>query len=67
MNKQNVKIWEAEGTLYAEWADRSLDDDDRYSDTSIILAVSVPVEQGEKKLMAEMARAYDQWIYRTRN
>ncbi len=66
MNKQNIKTWEEDGHLFAEWGDRSLDDDDRYAKDSIILTADVPVEEGEKALMARMCMVYDDWIDETR-
>ena len=66
MNKQNIKTWEADGELYAEWSDRALDDGERYAPDSIILTVSVPIEKGEKYLMGAMAQRFDLWINETR-
>ncbi len=52
--------------MWAEWSDRSLDDEDRYAGDSIIIKVSVPKEQGEKALWSAMALALDEWMRDTR-
>ncbi len=63
MNKlHNVKYWESDGHLFAEWSDRALDDDDRYTDDSIFITVEVPVEEGMGSLWARMYEAMDRWI-----
>lgn len=66
MNKQNIKTYNRAGKLWAEWSDRSLDDEDRYAGDSIIIKVSVPKEQGEKALWSAMALALDEWMRDTR-
>ena len=63
MNKQNIKTWEDGGQVFKEWADRALDDDDRYADDSIILVASGP---DEKSAMTAIVNAYDNWINETR-
>ena len=67
MNKKNIKTWERDGRLYAEWADRAVDDDDRYTHDTVFVEVNVPVTAGERALWSEMAQAYDQWVQDTRN
>ena len=67
MNKHNVKYWETEtGFMLAEWADRALDDDDRYADDSIIITVTHEKTDNPiadlKRLNGKMAEAYDQWL-----
>ena len=66
MNKQNVKTWQEDGRLHGEWADRSLDDDDRYADDAVIITADVPAEGGEKALMAALYNKFDEWIEATR-
>ncbi len=70
MNKKNIKQWEEDGYLFAEWADRSLDDDDRYEDDSIILVVKTPLiedkNKQEKNINTLMSEKYDQWVRETR-
>ncbi len=62
MNKHNVKVTRCDGILRAEWADRAPDDEDRYNDDAIIIAVEVPEEDGEKAMWGKMALAYDTWV-----
>ena len=64
MKKENVVLYgETETELTAEWADRALDDDDRYeADDTIFIRVSVPKEQGRKALNTQLHKAYDEWI-----
>jgi hypothetical protein len=64
MKKDGVVLYgETEDMLTAEWADRSLDDEDRYlDDTTIFIRVEVPKEQGRKALNTQLHKAYDEWI-----
>ena len=64
MNKKNNVLYgETEDTLTAEWADRALDDEDRYKrDDTIFIRVQVPKEHGIKALHTELHKAYDEWI-----
>ena len=66
MNNHNIKYWETEKRLYAEWADRAPDDEDRYEDDGIVIKVYVPKEQGHGALKAKLYNTYDQWIQDTR-
>jgi hypothetical protein len=72
MNKQNIKHWEKDGKLYSEWADRALDDDDRYTPDGIVITVDIVIADFASKVVAEgklynkMWAAYDQWIKETR-
>lgn len=62
MNKQySVLYGETDTELTAEWADRSLDDDDRYEDDTIFIRVSVPKEKGRKELHTQLHKAMDEW------
>ena len=63
MNKQNIKTWQEGDEVVKEWADRSLDDDDRYADDAIIL---VARGKDDKAAQTEMVILYDQWIRETR-
>lgn len=64
MKKDGVVLYgETEDMLTAEWADRSLDDEDRYlDDTTIFIRVEVPKEQGRKALNTQLHKAYDEWM-----
>lgn len=66
MNKHNVEVWEENGELIAEWADRAPDDEDRYAKDSVILIAKVPASGTMKQLWSEMATVYDRWIRETR-
>lgn len=67
MNKQVVLYGETETTLTAEWADRALDDEDRWTDpTTIFIRVEVAKERGRKALNMELHKAYDEWMEETR-
>ena len=64
MNKQNVKVTFKDDFYIAEWADRSLDDEDRYKeDDTIFLWAS---GQTEKEMWTNLAYVYDRWIDDTR-
>lgn len=59
----NVLFDETETMLTAEWADRALDDRDRYSDpTTIFIRAEVPKEQGARALDAALLSAYRAWL-----
>ncbi len=70
--KKNIKMWDNDWTLHAEWSDRALDDEDRYAEDSIILHVWINIDpnltdrENKKKLMAKMFDAYNEWIQETR-
>lgn len=70
MNKDNIKYWYEGDQYHAEWADRALDDDDRYEDDSIIICVSVDAtgdkNKDEKNVNTEMCAALDKWFEETR-
>ncbi|MBT7538608.1 MAG: hypothetical protein HN683_04670 [Gammaproteobacteria bacterium] len=72
MNKNNIKHWEENGKLYSEWADRALDDDDRYEPDSICICVEVTLVDYDTREIAEgilyrkMWDAYDAWVLDTR-
>jgi cell division protein YceG involved in septum cleavage len=71
MNQNNIKYWEVDGTLFAEWGDRSLDDDERYD--GIILTATYHRHPNDtdvscmKRIRGLIAEVYDQWIRETRN
>lgn len=71
MNKQNIKYWYEGDSYFAEWADRALDDDDRYAEDSIIIKVFVPATHDEridrKNVNTLMFKKYDEWIKATRH
>lgn len=62
ISKRNIKYWADGDLFYAEWADRALDDDERYREDAIIFTASVPrqkYEQDEaKKAVTEM---FNEW------
>lgn len=63
MKKDGVVLYgETEDMLTAEWADRSLDDEDRYCEDTIFIRVEVPKEQGRKALNTQLHKAYDEWM-----
>jgi len=72
MNNTNIKTWESNDKLYAEWSDRALDDVDRYLPGSIIIGVNVNLADFEdsrrahKALTAQLNKAYDLWLEETR-
>ncbi len=63
MNKTNIKTWQEGDEVVKEWADRALDDDDRYAEDAVIL---VARGKDEKSAQTEMVILYDQWIRDTR-
>lgn len=64
MNKRNVKVSTDGKTWSAEWADRALDDDDRYEadDTIFVRAEG----STEKQMWGNLALALDNWYRETR-
>ncbi len=67
MNKYNIKTWVDGDLMFAEWADRAPDDDDRYASDGIVIVVSAGIgENTEKRLMTEMSSALDRWYKETR-
>lgn len=70
MNKANVKYWTEDGTMHGEWADRSLDDEDRDLPDTIKITASRAVGRDFEttRLMVEkdLLQKYDQWLEDTR-
>lgn len=73
MNNKNIKIWEDNDCYYAEWSDRSIDDDERYRDDSILIKEKVKIldyeneKLAKRKLKAKLVIKYDEWIRTTRS
>lgn len=70
MNKKNVKYSRKGDFMFAEWADRALDDEDRYNEDGTVIEVSAPICDCErltkKRVNSLLDEAYDQWIRETR-
>lgn len=64
MNNHNIRYWEQDGCLHAEWGELSLDDEDR--DLGILIEVSTPLLSEErltkKKVRTLLCKAYDDWM-----
>ena len=60
--EHNVVYGETDGDLTAEWADRAIDDADRYSDDTIFIRVAVPKDAGRAALDAALDSAFKRWV-----
>ena len=66
-----IEYWETETHLYAEWADRSLDDEDRALDDTVKLRASVEKNPdwsdhfARNQLRKALQREFDRWVDET--
>lgn len=63
-----TKTWIENDMLHGEWSDLSCDDDERYTNSEIIITRSVPLtDDMEDRLEEALDRAFDDWVRETRN
>ena len=63
-----TRVWEEGGMLKAEWADLSLDDEDRETEASVFLTAEVEADHPDamRVLHSRLRNEFDKWIKDTR-
>lgn len=64
----NTRVWQVDDEYFAEWSDRSVDDEDRFSEEQqVFLYASIKGEEKwESRLNTAIQEEFDKWVKETR-